>query len=493
MTETYINIDNFENKNYLINSSDLYENLLEEKIDTDNRILELDNFLIRTYKYYTNKGLYSSIFLQISNLLTFGFIILFFSFLICGIDYDNLFKKHILSKALTFSFPRWYIFLFGPFCIYWLYQCIQLYFIITTNLEIHNFYKNRLAINDSKLLTIHWDDVIERIINVPNLCIIKQLESIDINQRILRKQNYLIAMMNNGILNLPLMSMFIEKTIYITIFGFVFDDSNVLRSEITNSLEKVDLDVIQRFKKRCRLYGIIFIFISPFLFILYFMFIFFKYGEIIRNKPSELGNRYWSSLAKWKFKKLCEMPHQLKERLDKAVEPANRYLENFPSNPIYNICLEFISFVAGSIILVLILFTIYDDQILIHLELFGEKNVLWFIGILGIILTICRSQMNSVNNDIDKSIEEMENVIQLIEYQPNHWVRNYNSHQVKNEFSNLFEYRFVTFLKEILSILYIPYILIFYLPSKAEKIITFFKDYSTNIDGLGYIYNYTID
>ena len=54
-------------------------------------------------------------------------------------------------------------------------------------------------------------------------------------------------------------------------------------------------------------------------------------------------------------------------------------------------------------------------------------------------------------------------------------------------FKKLFEYKILLFLYEILGVIITQFILLIYLPTKAEKIIEFIRDSSTDVNGIGHI------
>ena len=69
---------------------------------------------------------------------------------------------------------------------------------------------------------------------------------------------------------------------------------------------------------------------------------------------------------------------------------------------------------------------------------------------------------------------------------PESWqVAGAHSAVVRTEFANMFAYRLVVFLEEILSVFLTPYVLWFILPRAAPEIATFFADNTETQPGLG--------
>ncbi|KAJ2892641.1 autophagy protein atg9 [Coemansia aciculifera] len=58
---------------------------------------------------------------------------------------------------------------------------------------------------------------------------------------------------------------------------------------------------------------------------------------------------------------------------------------------------------------------------------------------------------------------------------------------VRRGFESLFTYKLVIFFHELLGVVTAPFIMLFSLPDCAEKVIDFFREFTINVDGLGYV------
>jgi hypothetical protein len=126
------------------------------------------------------------------------------------------------------------------FCLFWIFQLRELLVDLRDFWEIKQFYNRELIISEEELQTIQWTEIVSRLIRVPRLSLSKErMTHLDIANRIMRKENYLIAMINKDILNLevPFISMFglrkkqvvtktLEWGLSFTIFSYVFDNNN---------------------------------------------------------------------------------------------------------------------------------------------------------------------------------------------------------------------------------------------------------------------------
>jgi autophagy-related protein 9 len=64
-------------------------------------------------------------------------------------------------------------------------------------------------VTDLEIQTISWPKIIEKVVLLQKsrkLCVVRDLSEHDIVMRIMRKENYLIGMVNKGILSFPICS-----------------------------------------------------------------------------------------------------------------------------------------------------------------------------------------------------------------------------------------------------------------------------------------------
>lgn len=64
-----------------------------------------------------------------------------------------------------------------------------------------------LHVTDTEIQTIPWATVLEKVVQLQSsqqLCVVKDLSAHDIVMRLMRKENYLIGMLNKGVLAFPI-------------------------------------------------------------------------------------------------------------------------------------------------------------------------------------------------------------------------------------------------------------------------------------------------
>ncbi|KAE8676779.1 CDT1-like protein a [Hibiscus syriacus] len=74
-------------------------------------------------------------------------------------------------------------------------------------LGIRHFYYNSLHVTDNEIQTMPWATILEKVVwlqSSQQLCVVKDLSAHDVVMRLMRKENYLIGMLNKGVLAFPL-------------------------------------------------------------------------------------------------------------------------------------------------------------------------------------------------------------------------------------------------------------------------------------------------
>eukprot|EP00775_Hariotina_reticulata_P004154 gene4154-4402_t len=275
-------------------------------------------------------------------------------------------------------------------------------------LEVKHFINNKLGISDRQIQMMTWSELLHRLVLVQRtsrLCAVRDLDELDIVGRIMRKENYLIGMLSAGVLAL-----------YVRGSGPVLGR----RFMLTKTLE---------------------------------------WNLYLCN----LGSRRWSSLAKWRLRELNELPHYIQHRLDASYEAAVKYVGQFPS-PMVSQVAKFVSFVAGSFAALLLGLSLLDENLL-EVPL-GGRNVVWWLALTGILLTISRSLVNDTPVAFDPE-RAMAELVLHTHYLPRHWRGRAHSSEVQQAMNSLFTYKVLLFLEELASVVLTPFILAYSLPRCA--------------------------
>ena len=475
-------------------------------------IENLDAFLQDTYQYYLGNGFQCILLQKILNLLRLIFVVFISLFTGYCIDYSKLPQSTTLSEIRVehcyknnisgvTKFVLWIFYLFVAL------KVVQLYFDYMSLKETRNFYKYLLGISDNELQTIPWQNIIRQLMllkdqnaltaNVSEVKAKNRIDAHDVANRIMRKDNYLIALYNSDILDLSLdfipfrtnaLTKTLEWNINLCIIGFVFNDAGFIKQSFLKESQR-EL-VCEDLKKRFMLAGFLNIILSPFLVTYFILLNFLKYFNEYKNSPGSLSARQYTAMAEWKMREYNELYHIFRKRLGLSIPLANKYIRQFPNEKI-NTIMKFLAFISGSFLAILITLTLFDPENSLNFEITPNRTTLFYITLLGTVWTVCHGAISQEYYVYDPE----ETVIELAKfthYLPREWRGRYHTEEVKHEFCQLFSLKIVILFKELASIVITPFILWFSLPKSAGKIVDFFRETSVYVDGLGYVCKYAM-
>ncbi|TPX67487.1 hypothetical protein SpCBS45565_g03676 [Spizellomyces sp. 'palustris'] len=447
----------------------------------------LDKLLKKIYAFYIGKGLYSILLARITNLFILAFIVAFSTFLFGCIDYSLIRKKQLLSEVIRpyclrsiHGAPAFFLIVFS---IWWTWQFLRLLTDIPQLLRIHRFYYHVLGITDAEMQTIDWRDIVNKIMHIPDIpgpmqtrAMTMKLDAHNIANRILRKDNYMIALFNKDILDLTvpflgrrqMLTKIMEWNLSFCILSFAFNEEGRIRKRFIKDTNRSKL--VNELKQRFAMMGLVNLICAPFIFFFFIMHFFFRYAQEFHKNPSSLGSRQYSPFARWKFREFNELPHLFERRLNRSYRMATKYMNQFPNQKI-TILARFIAFITGAFLTVLIIMTMVEEELLHGFEITPNRSVFFYIGIFGTVMAVSRGMVPDENEV----------------FEPARMLR-----QVRQQFGILFEYKIVLFLQEILSVLFAPLILWYSLPSCAEQIVDFFREFTVHVDSLGYVCSFAV-
>jgi autophagy-related protein 9 len=468
----------------------------------------LDKFLQDVYSYYLGSGYYCILMTKFLDLSTLLFVVFFATYLSSCIDYSKL--KLPDSRSLEdIKVDQCYdrIGFTGKFCLWMFYiyvglKSIQLYIDAKDLSELQNFYNYLLEISDNDLQTISWQVIVSRIMllkdqnavssNVSDAKSKSRIDAHDIANRIMRKENYYIALFNKDILDLTLpipgfksstLTKTLEWNLQLCVSGLAFNEHGQVRQQLLKESSRREL--AEELKKRFRLAAVFNIILSPLLVTYFILLYFFRYFNEYRKNPGSIGSRQYTPLAEWKFREFNELYHLFQRRMNLSVPVASHYVDQFPKEKTV-VVLKFIAFVSGSFAAVLGILSIIDPDMFFNFEITKDRTVLFYISVFGTVWAVCHGAIPEEYIVFD-SEASLHRVAEYTHYLPKSWEGRYHTEEVKAEFCDYFTLKPVLLFREITSLVMTPFILWFSLPNSADKILDFFREYSVHVDGLGYV------
>jgi hypothetical protein len=360
-------------------------------------------------------------------------------------------------------------------------------------------FEERLGISAHRLQggAVEWDrDVVEKLIALQDsgeyrIAIHgKDIDALVVANRILRKENFLVALFNRGLLDLsvPLLgnSLFcpsLEWSLYFSILNFMFNHKYNVRPAFY--LDPAAL------RRRFIFCGVAHAVFMPFL--LFFLTLHFGLRNAYDWKSTKqyLGPREWSISAKWKFREFNELQHVFERRMSPSYEAAEGYLKLFGQSEIVTALGRILVFVGGSLGAVLVAFAAINDAILLHVKI-ADWNLLWYAGIVGVVYSVGKSMIPNgetgpryVKNMYEAMDTALANVAAHTHFHPDLWKNRGWDKSTHTSFSSMYKFKAQLFLHETLSAIVAPYILCVSLASCAEGICEFILATKAEMAGAG--------
>ena len=448
----------------------ILHNMFGNTANSKEKYKESDEFYEDIYEYFYSGGLNNivisnicEIFLIIIGLafMTFIFVFLDWSLLLeCGKEEHHCGS---ISNFFIVSFPN---IISGTilFCgaIFLMHRIFEFYFSLKRLNFINNYFTCKLQITQRELQTIPWCDILKKIEKI------NKLSSYDITNRILRRENYYIALIQNNILNISNRS-------------YTKQLEQNLRFVILNDMENLSID---RMRRNFYLLGFLNLIFSPIVLFYLLFYFFISNVEEIYSK-NDIGSRRFTLLFKWKIRRYNEMRHFFEQRINRSIPSANKYMRQFPS-PITEIFGKSLALICGIFFSFSLLLSILDENILLYIKIF-DRSLLFYTGIIGAISTVARSFVKKPENCVYNPTKAMNRFYKHTKYIPIKWKNKFHTYDVRDDFLNFFPYKLLILFNDLLGVLTTPFTLIFGLSRNCEEIFDFIKMNTIYIKKVGSI------
>lgn len=478
-------------------------------------IVNLDQFFSRVYEYHQGGGFLCISFRKMLNLVQFIFIVFFSTFFIECIDYDVMFaNKNTSTTGQPISGKKHFSDVVIPNCsshlhplivvcilfatIFWMSRVVKTAYYLLQLHEIQLFYNSALGIKDAELANLTWISIVNKICEVqPSLHLTintDQLTPFDIHNRVLRFKNYLVAMINQGILP-PLLDIpFLGQVAYLPnglkynmkrclFYGSTSPwDGPVLKEEY-KSEDNIEY-LSRQMEKHVAWYGLMNLVLMPFTFIYQILYSFFLISELIKKNPDTLGMRRYSNYGRYRVRHFNELNHDLDARLNRSHIDANAYMNQFFS-PLMKVVASNIRFMVGAVGLTLTGLTMWDEDV-IQIE-----HLLTVIAGCGGVFVLCNSLIPE-ENMVWHPEELLTQVTSELQCVPTEWKGKAHTVEVRREFEELFQLKWMFLLHELASPLITPFILLFWMRPRSRELVRFFHENTQTLPGLGDVCSFAL-
>ena len=402
------------------------------------------------------------------------------------------------------------------FSFYWIYKFFETLWDLKRLRQMQQFFNYLLEVSDSDIQTVAWQQIVKKLMdlrdqNASTAANVRQahqrflgtqskqrMDAHDIANRLMRRDNYLIALINKDVLDLTLplpflknrqlFSKTLEWNLSLCILDHVFDERGQVRPFFLKDTHRRALS--DSLRRRFLFAGFMNAICAPFIVLFFVLFYFFRYFNEFQRNPAQIGSRQYTPLAEWKFREFNELWHFFERRANMSLPFASRYMDQFPKDKTIQLA-KFVAFVAGAVASVLAAVSVFDTESFLAFELTPQRSVLFYLGIFGSIWAVARGAVPAENIVFDPEFA-LKDVISYTRYMPSNWMGRLHTNEIRAEFANLYKMKILIFVEELLSILLTPFVLWFSLPARSDRIIDFFREFTIHVDGLGYVCSFAV-
>ncbi len=476
-------------------------------------VANMDVFLQNLYQYYYHRGMMPMICKFLVEFLSLIFTLWLSRILLQKVDWHRL----ATCKDEHSCQANWSDYYFqqplDSWTHWWLVQGYTTLFVAYAIYSVWNFWQSlqqawkcqyimhdKLGISRRKLQggAVSWDTVVEQLCRAQDSgeyrTALSRLDPLVIAQRIMRKENFLIAFWNQRLLDVQIGERCywcptLEWSIHICILNFMFNHRYELRPAFV-----LDAASLQR---RFIVCGIVHALLLPFLMLFLSLHFLFRNVYDFKTQKQYMGNRQWSSVAQWTFREFNELSHVFERRLEPSYEASEQYLKLFGQSEYVAALGKLLVFLGGAVGGVLLVLGIMSDAILLHVQLWG-RNLLWYAGMAGIVYSVgkgllpTKEAQPSVTRNLFADMDTaLKTVSTHTHHYPEHWKGRGWDRKVHSQFSMLFDSKVKLFLWELISLVLAPYILIARLSKCAPAICEFCTTIKAKVPGSGDVCGYS--
>ena len=329
------------------------------------------------------------------------------------------------------------------------------------------------------------------------------LDAAAIAGRVLRQENYLVALFHLGALEARLVNgrfqmlpRLLEWNVSHAILTSLFEPgSRQVRRDVRRAERRAAETA--RLARDLRRRAVINAVLAPFTLVIVAVYFAARYGEELRARPGSATAPRFSPLARWRFREFGELPHVLDRRLGLAEASATAYLGMFASHPLVTVVARLGAFVSGTVAVSLLALGAWDEQLLLHEGFFtggaeGGKSLLFFLGVSSAMFAFCHGRLPSSARQAPMLHGKRATPEQLMRETARHthhlkrtWVGRCHTFDVRDDFAMLFQGQLVLLGQELLSVLVTPYVLYFQLAPAAGRLVDFVRENTIDVEGLG--------
>ncbi|KAF8567345.1 hypothetical protein P879_05652 [Paragonimus westermani] len=492
----YQQIPEFENEREL-QTSVLYPNRYREHMKYSRNP---DQFYVDIYKYHQCGGFWAALLAEVFWIVKFVFVIFVGTELTVCTRWDVLANSTVPVQQWSDVFtppnqcwanlPLLPSLLVAGAIVGLLVQLLQATKRLQRYWETRSFctYILDLPTSATGLGDMTWSEVQKRLIDSQQH---SGLDELAIYHRILRHENYLVAMIDQDVLPVrfnisssqqPWMFVYLPDSYLFNLRLLLFwtpwspfCQNWQLQAEYKEITRRHELAA--HLTKMSRILGLLNLLFAPVILFAQLLVFICSNAERIRYQPASILGRRWSNYAHLYLRHYNELQHQFTVRLNLAYQPACDYLDCFVSRNLITLA-ETGAFVLGSASFAFFIMGLVHEQMM-HLAGY------WAILVCGGLLA--RACLTYIPDEhvVHSPQALLITILGKIHRVREHWIEQGATSRVRAEFSQLFQYRLSAALEDLVSCIITPFLLMFVVPKSTLEIVDFLRNYTVELKELG--------
>ena len=340
--------------------------------------------------------------------------------------------------------------------------------------EMREYFRYNLKLRDEHLLTMAWGELLDKL----------ALDAQAINNRIMRVDNYLIALENAGLLGVESCGgrfrvsscRMVERSLRFCVFRPFFTQDN----HVNMALEAYHLSW------RFFAVGVAQLVFCPFILMFVLADFTMRHVQEWHVRKNYFGPRVYTARARWLFREYNELPHLLERRLALSYRAAHSYVAYFPS-PVVTPVAKAGMFIAGSFATLLLLLGVLDEAVLLYVHA-GDRPLLFYLPLASMLFAVCRACVPVSEEPIrDEPEASMQKIAEHTHYFPITWKERCHTAEVRATFEDLYQHKARIFLHELAGVLLCPWILMTCYMPNSSRILRFLQQHSHTTSDMGVV------
>lgn len=338
------------------------DSLLVHNSERWNLVSNLDLFLENLYFYYVGRGFMMILMrhcLTVAQCVMTGITAYVFIF---GVNWSVVHDCTVLtcSDVSVFETRR----LNAASSLFIAVFCVILLVVLFSALKncsdmhrMRDIYR-KIQVSDIEIRVTDWNTIVTRVVNLnrQERLFISDFSADDLNRIIMRKENMMIALVGAELIPHWLVTP-LSHHIFLRIF------LDVIIDPVTAAIR--DRNTVSSLMRRIRVTAIAIVMFWPFLVPAITLHTFLMHAAELKNRHMVgMMDRNFTYGTAFKFRKINELPHEAKTRLNSACCHAKLYLEGFPT-PVTTGLVQIVHIVFNSCILILLTLSLLNEDILI--------------------------------------------------------------------------------------------------------------------------------